>query len=180
MTENSTAVWKWILGAAVDVTLDPDTANPYLILSEDRKQVSVGDTRQDLPDNPERFDHVVSVLGRQGFTSGRHYWQVEVGEKAQWYVGVARDSINRKGVINLNPNNGYWTVWLKDGKFKALIDTSVPLSVKPRKVGVYLDYEEGQVSFNNVETRSHIYTFTETSIHTSALLLMLLVKTQPR
>ncbi|MGH0189715.1 UNVERIFIED_CONTAM: hypothetical protein FKN15_037464 [Acipenser sinensis] len=157
-------LWKWILDAAVDVTLDPDTANPYLILSEDRKQVSDGDTRQDLPDNPERFDHVVSVLGRQGFTSGRHYWQVEVGEKAQWYLGVARDSINRKGKIQLDPNNGYWTVWQRDGEYKALADPSIPLplSVKPQKVGVYLDYEAGQVSFYNVETRSHIYTFTDT------------------
>ncbi|XP_058877648.1 E3 ubiquitin-protein ligase TRIM39-like [Acipenser ruthenus] len=164
MTEICTPVWKWILDAAVDVTLDPDTANPYLILSEDRKQVSDGDTRQNLTDNPERFDHVVSVLGMQGFTSGRHYWQVEVGEKAQWYLGVARDSINRKGKIQLDPNNGYWTVWRRDGEYKALADPSIPLplSVKPRKVGVYLDYEAGQVSFYNVETRSHIYTFTDT------------------
>ncbi|XP_041095365.1 zinc-binding protein A33-like [Polyodon spathula] len=164
MTENCTAVWKWILGAAVDVTLDPDTANPYLILSEDRKQVSDGDMKQELPNNPKRFDRVVSVLGRQGFTSGRHYWQVEVGEKTQWYLGVVRASINRKGMIKLNPNNGYWTVWMNGGEFKALADPSIslPMSVKPRKVGVYLDYEEGQVSFYNVEIRSHIYTFTET------------------
>ncbi|KAK1150638.1 hypothetical protein AOXY_G33668, partial [Acipenser oxyrinchus oxyrinchus] len=153
-----------IILPVMDVTLDPDTANPYLILSEDRKQVSDGDTRQDLPDNPERFDPVVSVLGRQGFTSGRHYWEVEVGEKAQWYLGVARESINRKVVIQLNPNNGYWSVWLRDGEYKALADPSISLilSVKPRKVGVYLDYEAGQVSFYNVETRSHIYTFTDT------------------
>ncbi|KAK6468549.1 hypothetical protein HHUSO_G33270, partial [Huso huso] len=153
-----------IILPVMDVTLDPDTANPYLILSEDRKQVSDGDTRQNLTDNPERFDPVVSVLGRQGFTSGRHYWEVEVGEKAQWYLGVARESINRKGKIQLDPNNGYWTVWQRDGEYKALADPSISLilSVKPRKVGVYLDYEAGQVSFYNVETRSHIYTFTDT------------------
>ncbi|MGH0158509.1 UNVERIFIED_CONTAM: hypothetical protein FKN15_035575 [Acipenser sinensis] len=138
-------VWKWILDAAADVTLDPETAHPSLILSEDRKQVRLGDTRQSLPDNPKRFDPVVSVLGRQGFTSGRHYWQVEVGEKTAWELGVARDSINRKGAIQLNPNNGYWTVWLRDGEYKALADPSIPLplSLKPQKVGVYLDYEEG-------------------------------------
>ncbi|XP_058875433.1 E3 ubiquitin-protein ligase TRIM39-like [Acipenser ruthenus] len=161
MTEICTAVWRWILDAAADVTLDPDTAHPSLILSEDRKQVRLGGTRQTLPDNPKRFDPVVSVLGWQGFTSGRHYWQVEVGEKTEWYLGVARESINRKGNITLTLKNGYWTVWLKDGEYKAP-DITLPLNVKPRKVGVYLDYEEGQVSFYNVETRSHIYTFTDT------------------
>ncbi|XP_058877649.1 E3 ubiquitin-protein ligase TRIM39-like [Acipenser ruthenus] len=157
-------VWKWILDTAANVTLDPDTVHPKLILSEDRKQVRLGDTRQPLPDNPKRFDYVVSVLGRQGFTSGRHYWQVEVGEKTKWELGVARESINRKGMITRSPKNGLWIMWLKDGEYKALTDpwTPLPLSVKPQKVGVYLDYEEGQLSFYNVETRSHIYTFNDT------------------
>ncbi|XP_041093147.1 E3 ubiquitin-protein ligase TRIM39-like, partial [Polyodon spathula] len=152
------------LFSTADVTLDPDTANPYLILSEDGKQVSDGDTRQDLPDNPERFNPVVSVLGRQGFTSGRHYWQVEVGEKNAWTLGVARMSISRKGKITLSPKNGYWTVWLRDAKYQALASPSIslPLSVKPWKLGVYLDYDEGQVSFYNANTSSHIYTFTDT------------------
>ncbi|XP_041099516.1 zinc-binding protein A33-like, partial [Polyodon spathula] len=153
------------LFSTADVTLDPDTANRYLILSEDGKQVRLGATRQDLPDNPERFDPVVSVLGRQGFTSGRHYWQVEVGEKNAWSLGVARESTNRKGNITLSPKNGYWTLWLRDGEYKALADSSIPpprLSVKPRMLGVYLDYDEGQVSFYNANTSSHIYTFTDT------------------
>ncbi|XP_041092373.1 E3 ubiquitin-protein ligase TRIM39-like isoform X3 [Polyodon spathula] len=164
MTENYSAVWKWILSAAVNVTLDPDTAHPKLILSEEGKQVSLGERRQALPDNPERFDYVVSVLGRQGFTSGRHYWQVEVGEKTRWELGVAKKSINRKGMISRSPRNGYWTVRLRDGGYEALADHFIPLplSVKLRKVGVYLDYEEGQISFYNVESRSHIYTFTDT------------------
>ncbi|XP_041092371.1 E3 ubiquitin-protein ligase TRIM39-like isoform X2 [Polyodon spathula] len=157
-------LWKWILSAAVNVTLDPDTAHPKLILSEEGKQVSLGERRQALPDNPERFDYVVSVLGRQGFTSGRHYWQVEVGEKTRWELGVAKKSINRKGMISRSPRNGYWTVRLRDGGYEALADHFIPLplSVKLRKVGVYLDYEEGQISFYNVESRSHIYTFTDT------------------
>ncbi|MGH0182310.1 UNVERIFIED_CONTAM: hypothetical protein FKN15_009219, partial [Acipenser sinensis] len=147
-----------------DVTLDPDTAQASLILSEDGKQVRYGGTRQTLPDNPKRFDQYADVLCRQGFTSGRHYWQVEVGEKTAWELGVARDSINRKGEITASPKYGLWVVWLKDGEYKALASPSItlPLNVKPRKLGVYLDYEEGQLSFYNVETRSHIYTFTDT------------------
>ncbi|XP_041089997.1 E3 ubiquitin-protein ligase TRIM39-like [Polyodon spathula] len=154
-------VWKWIICAAADVTLDPDTAHPYLILSEEGKQVSCGNTQQALPDNPKRFDYVASVLGKQGFTSGRHYWQVEVGEKTAWYLGVVRESINRKGESILSPETGYWTLSLRDGKYETLVGPPIPLSVKPRKVGVYLDYEEGHLSFYNVETRSHIYTLND-------------------
>ncbi|XP_029111929.1 zinc-binding protein A33-like [Scleropages formosus] len=158
-----TFVWKWLRKAAADVTLDPVTANLWLILSKDKKQVRLGNTQQDLPDNPQRFSPVVSVLGKEGFSSGRHYWEVQVGDKTDWALGVARESVNRKGKNSLSPNNGYWTILLNNGnEYKALADSSVSinLSVKPQKVGVYVDYEEGQVSFYSVETRSHIYTFT--------------------
>ncbi|XP_015201514.2 zinc-binding protein A33-like [Lepisosteus oculatus] len=158
------SVWNWILEASVDVTLDPNSAHPSLILSADGKQVRLGDQRQTLPDSPQRFDPVVSVLGREGFSSGRHYWEVEVGEKTKWTLGIARESINRKGDIDLGPENGYWTMWFRNNQYKALEDTSVllSLSTKLKKVGIYLNYEEGQVSFYNVETRNHIYTFNDT------------------
>ncbi|XP_049338042.1 E3 ubiquitin/ISG15 ligase TRIM25-like isoform X8 [Astyanax mexicanus] len=63
--------YLWISLCAVDVTLDPDTAHPELILSDDGKQVTIGYTYQNLPDNPERFDYAASVLGKEGFSSGR-------------------------------------------------------------------------------------------------------------
>ncbi|XP_066578137.1 E3 ubiquitin-protein ligase TRIM39 [Amia ocellicauda] len=150
---------------AVDVTLDANTAHPHLILSEDGKQVRAGVEPQALPDNPERFDTGVNILGKEGFSSGRHYWEVEVGEKTGWDLGVARESINKKGMITLRPEDGYWTLWLRNGnEYKALAAPSVllPLSPKPRTVGVFVDYGGGQVSFYNVEARSHIYTFTDT------------------
>uniref|UniRef100_A0A4W5PGJ9 B30.2/SPRY domain-containing protein n=1 Tax=Hucho hucho TaxID=62062 RepID=A0A4W5PGJ9_9TELE len=147
---------------AVDVTLDPGTAHPRLILSEDGKQLKSGDIKQDLPDNPERFDAVPYVLGKEGFSPGRFYYEVQVKGKIGWTLGVARESINRKKKIDLRPENGTWTVWLRDGQYKAFTGPSVVLSLreKPQKVGVFVDYEKGQVSFYNVEARSHIYSFT--------------------
>uniref|UniRef100_A0A674F248 E3 ubiquitin-protein ligase TRIM39-like n=1 Tax=Salmo trutta TaxID=8032 RepID=A0A674F248_SALTR len=147
----------------VDVTLDPDTAHPKLIMSEDGKQVRHGNTKQHLPDKPVRFSTCPCILGKEGFSSGRFYYKVMVKGKTDWALGVARDSITRKGDIKLNPTNGYWTVWLRNGEqYTALSSPTVPLSLreKPQKVGVFVDYEEGQVSFYDVEARSHIYSFT--------------------
>ncbi|CAM4652596.1 unnamed protein product [Caretta caretta] len=87
----------------VNVTLDPNTAHPELVLSEDQKSVRRGDTWQDLPNNPERFDTELCVLGCEGVTSGRHCWEVEVGDGQYWAVEVARESVRRKGWINYNP-----------------------------------------------------------------------------
>ncbi|XP_059385942.1 E3 ubiquitin-protein ligase TRIM39-like isoform X2 [Carassius carassius] len=157
---------KWMQQYAVDVTLDPDTAQPNLILSDDGKQVRRGDIRQKLPDKPERFDPCPGVLGKEGFSSGRFYFEVQVKGKTNWDLGVARESINRKGQITVSPSDGYWTVILRNGdEYKAGAGPSVSLSlrVKPQRVGVFVDYEEGLVSFYDVESSSHIYSFTAQS-----------------
>uniref|UniRef100_A0A671T4A1 Uncharacterized protein n=1 Tax=Sinocyclocheilus anshuiensis TaxID=1608454 RepID=A0A671T4A1_9TELE len=139
---------------AVDVTLDPDTAHPKLILSNDGKQVRHGDIKHELPDYPERFNY------------SRFYIEVQLKGKSQWDLGVARESINRKGKIRVSPQDGFWTVALRNGdEYWACADPCVYLSlrVKPQKVGVFVDYEEGLVSFYDVESRSHIYSFTAQS-----------------
>ncbi|KAK3545956.1 hypothetical protein QTP70_016983, partial [Hemibagrus guttatus] len=154
---------KRIQQYAVNVTLDPDTANPQLILSADGKQVTDGDTRQILPDTPQRFDTCPCVLGKQSFSSGRFYYEVQVRGKTAWDVGVATESINRKGKITLNPQNGFWTVWLRnENQYKARAGPSVPLTLREKVevVGVFVYYEEGLVSFYDVKSRSHIYSFT--------------------
>ncbi|XP_039507103.1 E3 ubiquitin-protein ligase TRIM21-like, partial [Pimephales promelas] len=148
----------------VIVTLDPETAHPKLLFSEDDKQVGYGETRQIVPDNPWRFDKCPSVLGKEGFSSGKFYFEVQVEGKTEWDLGVARESVIRKGIITLSPRNGLWTLWLRNGgEYKACDCQSVSLSlkVKPQKVGVFVDYEEGLVSFYDVEARSHIYSFTD-------------------
>ncbi|XP_073707384.1 E3 ubiquitin-protein ligase TRIM39-like isoform X2 [Garra rufa] len=163
LTQTVSRELKWMQQYAVDVTLDPDTAQPRLILSDDGKQVRDGDIRQKLPDNPERFDQCVYVLGKEGFSSGRFYFEIQVKGKTDWDLGVARESINRKGEIIASPSDGYWTVILRNGnEYTACDDPRVSLSlrVKPQRVGVFVDYEEGLVSFYDVESSSHIYSFT--------------------
>ncbi|XP_038831105.1 E3 ubiquitin-protein ligase TRIM21-like [Salvelinus namaycush] len=159
---------------AVDVTLDPDTAFPYLNVSEDRKQVTLGDVLKTLPNNPERFDYNPSILGKNEFSSGRFYYEVQVEGKTWWRLGVARKSANRKGWLPLTPENGFWTLGLKSGYhqyhrhwycanmydnlfFLPFFSGEPPT---PQKVGVFVDYEEGLVSFYDVKARSHIHSFT--------------------
>ncbi|XP_031692526.1 E3 ubiquitin-protein ligase TRIM39-like [Oncorhynchus kisutch] len=154
---------KRIQQYAGDVTLDPDTAHPNLILSEDGKQVRCGETVRNLPDNPKRFDRFAIVLGKDCFSSGRFYYEVMVKGKTKWTLGVARESIDRKRNISLSPEDGLWTVLLRDGnvhKASTYPPFLLSLKEKPQKVGVFVDYEEGQVSFYDVEARSHIYSFT--------------------
>ncbi|XP_068579623.1 E3 ubiquitin-protein ligase TRIM21-like isoform X2 [Cebidichthys violaceus] len=154
---------KRVQQSAVDVTLDPDTAHPNLILSDDGKQVKHGDVKKNLPDNPERFDRCLIVLSKQSFFAGRFYYEVQVKGKTEWDLGVARESINRKGRITLSPQNGYWTIMLRnENEYKACVDSSVRLSLKsqPQKVGVFVDYEEGLVSFYDVDAAALIYSFT--------------------
>ncbi|KAK3568043.1 hypothetical protein QTP86_029106 [Hemibagrus guttatus] len=157
---------KRIRQYAVDVTLDPDTAHPKLTLSADRKQVTHGDTRQTLSDTPERFDICPGVLAKQSFSSGRFYYEVQVRGKTEWTFGVSRQAINRKGGITLTPEKGFWTLTLRnENQYKACASPSVPLTLteKVEKVGVFVDYEEGVVSFYDVEAKSCIYSFTAQS-----------------
>ncbi|KAM3609731.1 uncharacterized protein V6R79_019488 [Siganus canaliculatus] len=147
----------------VEVTLDPDTAFPKLILSDDGREVKRGNVKKNLPNNPERFDSCNCVLAKQSFSSGRFYYEVQVKGKTKWDLGVAKESINRKGKITASPQNGFWTIWLRnENQYKALDGPSVPLSLKPgpEKVGVFVDYEEGLVSFYDVDAAALIYSFT--------------------
>ncbi|XP_016421646.1 E3 ubiquitin-protein ligase TRIM39-like [Sinocyclocheilus rhinocerous] len=148
---------------AVDVILDPNTAHPKLILSKDGKQVSHGGSWRDVPNNPERFDSSACVLGKDGFSCGRFYFVVQVGDKTEWDLGMTRESIERKGKVTVCPEKGFWCIWLRNGgEYVANEYCPVPLSLKdkPQKVGVFVDYEEGLVSFYNVETKALIYSFT--------------------
>nr|XP_027798676.1 E3 ubiquitin-protein ligase TRIM68 isoform X1 [Marmota flaviventris] len=148
---------------AADVRLDPDTAYSRLIVSEDRKCVHYGEIQQKLPDNPERFYRYNIVLGSQCISSGRHYWEVEVGDRSEWGLGVCTENVDRKEVVYLSPQYGFWVIRLRKGtEYRAGTDKYLLLSlpVPPHRVGVFLDYEAHDISFYNVtDNGSHIFTF---------------------
>uniref|UniRef100_A0A672Q3V7 Uncharacterized protein n=1 Tax=Sinocyclocheilus grahami TaxID=75366 RepID=A0A672Q3V7_SINGR len=148
---------------AVDMTLDPDTSNPWLVVSADRKCVTDGNVERNVPNNAERFDMAPCVLAREPISRGRGYWEVGVSGKTAWDLGVARKSVNRKGLVTLSPEDGYWAVCLRGGtEYRACDGESVLLSLKtlPQRIGIYVDYEKGQVSFYDTSARTHIYSFT--------------------
>nr|XP_020146088.1 E3 ubiquitin-protein ligase TRIM11 isoform X2 [Microcebus murinus] len=145
-----------------DVTLDPDTANPELVLSEDRRSVQRGDLRQALPDSPERFDPGPCVLGQERFSSGRHYWEVEVGDRSSWALGVCREDANRKEQGELSASNGFWILVFLGSYYNCPERAFAPLREPPRRVGVFLDYEAGHLSFYSATDGSLLFVFPET------------------
>ncbi|XP_053235561.1 zinc finger protein RFP-like isoform X2 [Podarcis raffonei] len=161
-----------------NVTLDPDTAHPELILSEDQKSLRWGDKPQALPDNPERFSDRPCVLGREGFTAGRHFWEVTVGSGGWWALGVARKSVERKGSFSLSfvdfcPERGIWAVGKWESEYCACTfpdDSPLSLSEKPRRIRVTLDYEGGRVSFSDADSGAELYTFSGASFSGETLL----------
>ncbi|CAK6963124.1 E3 ubiquitin-protein ligase TRIM39 [Scomber scombrus] len=132
-------------------------------LSKGLTSVSNSGCLRELPDNPERFGHFVFVLGSEGFTSGRHAWEVEVGDKVDWMLGVVKGSIDRKGRISGCPEGGFWMISHYEGEYSAMTRPSTPLHLEGEltRVRVHLDYDGGEVSFSNPISMTPIYTFTD-------------------
>ncbi|XP_051743780.1 butyrophilin subfamily 1 member A1-like isoform X6 [Ctenopharyngodon idella] len=148
----------------VNVILDADSAHPRLVVSHDGKQVRDGNRELKLVDEEtNKFDEYLGVLGKDGFSSGSFYFEVQVKDQTKWDVGVARESVNRTGwMISLSPDDGYWTVGLRYGKYWTRNSpyVSLSLTVKPQRVGVFVVYEKGLIYFYDVESMTHIYSFT--------------------
>ncbi|XP_072894039.1 E3 ubiquitin-protein ligase TRIM39-like [Hemitrygon akajei] len=153
----------------VSVTLDVETAHPRLEVSEDRKSVRRTGTRRNLPDTGKRFTDWACVLGSEGFTSGRHYWEVEVTGIRGWGLGVAAEFVERKRFFSPSPETGFWVIrrdcevlYRDYDVIRGLTSPESRLAADPipGRVGVYLSYESGTVSFYNAETKSHLHTFT--------------------
>ncbi|XP_055974862.1 tripartite motif-containing protein 60-like [Sorex fumeus] len=149
----------------VDVFLDPETAHHDLTVSEDRKTVRYGRTRQKSTHSPWKFYLFPAVLGSKGYNAGRHYWQVEVKDKVGWIVGVCKETfLGRNQAPNqaFSVQDGLWGIgrWDVDD-YVALGPQKIDLFpvVMPTKIGIFLDCDLGEVFFYNLSDKSHLYTF---------------------
>lgn len=141
------------------VILDPNTAARILYLSEDLSRVRHGNTKQhQIPLNQERFTKYPTVLGSEGFTSGVHHWDVEVGDHPEWSIGVAKESVKRKGEVCVSPQYGFWCLWHGEGEYINSFGKSVPVEKHPEKIQVKLDCDKGEVSFYDSDHMTHLYT----------------------
>ncbi|XP_034398225.1 tripartite motif-containing protein 35-like [Cyclopterus lumpus] len=141
------------------VILDPNTAAYSLHLSDDLTSVRRGDTNQKLPENPERFSKYSDVLGSEGFSSGKHSWDVEVGDHPFWLVGLVKESVDRKGEI---PVSQIWCLFHDSGTYTNGAGQTVRVKKSLQRIRVQLDYDMGEVSFYDPEDMTHIYTHRDT------------------
>ncbi|XP_077327277.1 E3 ubiquitin/ISG15 ligase TRIM25-like [Lithobates pipiens] len=159
-------VYFYLQGAA-DILLDVNTADNYLQISDDRKTVSMGAVYQTYPDTPERFLYCSQVMSSQSFSSGRHYWEMDVGRSHQWRVGMCYPSIERDGCASIiGDNNESWGLDREDDEYMATHNNDwIPLPTNPcsNRVRIYLDYEAGRISFYDLcDPIRHLHTFTTT------------------
>ncbi|XP_010187788.1 PREDICTED: E3 ubiquitin-protein ligase TRIM39-like [Mesitornis unicolor] len=146
----------------VDVTLDADTAHPRLEISDDGKSVKDTGTIRNVPSKEKRFDSHTFVLAKKGYTCGRHYWEVDVGKRRSWVLGIVRESVTRKGTLTPSPKNGFWAIGLAAGRdYWAYTDpwTRVSVSGKLQKIGIFLDISTRKISFYYVHKKTALYTF---------------------
>ncbi|KAL3975378.1 hypothetical protein ACER0C_021264 [Sarotherodon galilaeus] len=144
------------------VILDPNTAHPILYLSDDLTSVRLGDTKQQLPDNPERNTNYTNVFGSKGFISGKHSWEVEVGDHPDWNLGLVKESVDKKGECFASPKCGIWCLWHHSGKYNNGDGETVRVKKSFQRIRVQLDYDRGEVSFYDPEDMTHIYTYRDT------------------
>ncbi|XP_067375903.1 nuclear factor 7, brain-like [Channa argus] len=143
------------------VILDPNTANPRLYLSDDLTSVRRGDTKQQLPNNPERYTKYATVLGSEGFSSGKHSWEVEVGDHPRWNVGLVKESVNKEEG-SVSPKLGFWCLVYCDRKYSDVLGKTVKVKKILQRIRVQLDYDRGEVSFYDPKDMTHIYTHRDT------------------
>ncbi|XP_038868602.1 tripartite motif containing 105 isoform X2 [Salvelinus namaycush] len=155
-------MFKSLKPGPAPVTFDVDTAHPSVYVSRDRTIAVDCDSMVPYQPNPKRFLQSVNVLGAQGFQDGRHYWEVGVGSKAKWDLGVASERVDRQARVKLSPESGYWTLRLREGdQYSAGTQPWTRLQVgwSPQRIGVFLDCDERKVSFYNADDMSLLYSF---------------------
>ncbi|KAM4606522.1 neoverrucotoxin subunit alpha-like, partial [Polymixia lowei] len=151
-----------------ELTLDPNTVSRNLSLSERNRKVAEVEEEQSYPDHPERFNCYHQVLCREGLT-GRCYWEVE--RRGNVYIGVTYRGIKRRGDgddCGIGGNDKSWRLFCSDSRYYAWYNNRrTNISLLPsgcNRVGVYLDWSAGSLSFYRVssDTLTHIHTFHST------------------
>ncbi|XP_074158107.1 putative E3 ubiquitin-protein ligase TRIML1 [Sminthopsis crassicaudata] len=148
-TWSVTGMREMLMSFHKDITFDPESAHPHLLLSEDLKRIQYGSICQDLPDNKGRLDSSLVVLGAQEFTSGRHYWEVELGDKTEWELGICKDPIRRKGLIFFSSEH-VRTITGSTSENEFFFwnsENGCHCSTSGHKVGIFLDYEMRYIAF---------------------------------
>nr|XP_051698359.1 erythroid membrane-associated protein isoform X3 [Oryctolagus cuniculus] len=145
----------------VSPSLDPATASPKLSLSEDQKSVRRLLFDQDLPPSASRFDQDPCVLAQEQFFTGQYYWEVEVGDRKAWTLGVCLGSVGREGRVPKAPQHGLWAVEFYKERLQALSYPRTQLRPPQHlcRVGVFLDCDRGKISFHNAADGSLVYAF---------------------
>ncbi|XP_043088624.1 NACHT, LRR and PYD domains-containing protein 3-like isoform X1 [Puntigrus tetrazona] len=155
---------------ACDLTLDPNTANTRLVLSEDNRKVMRVKGSQPYPDHPDRFEHVSQVLCSETLT-GRCFWETEWSGSGDVQISVCYKDIKRKGlrtdsVFGLNENS--WSLICSGHKFTVCHNnnsTEVSSEGSCKRAAVFLDESSSALSFYSVSdthTLTHLHTFTHT------------------
>lgn len=145
---------------AVDLTLDPYTTSNWLKVSDDGKRLTFRGRQQIFSSFFGRpFKYLPYILAKEGFSSGRFYYEVQVGSCNRWLLGVVKEFINREIYSIPTTEDGAWILNTPSNMFLNQIQT----------VGVFVDYEEGKVSFHDVEARSEICTFIGGSVKETTL-----------
>ncbi|XP_040212150.1 E3 ubiquitin-protein ligase TRIM21-like [Rana temporaria] len=150
-----------------NLLLDEKTAHKKLALSADLKMATVSNINQNKPYLLERFYEYCQVMSIESFSSGRHYWEVEIGDNEVWDIGVCYPTIDRGLDGDFGLSDKSWCLGVSDGELFARHDCEceffVYLESPVQKVGVCLDYEGGRLSFYQLsDPIRHLHTFTTT------------------
>ncbi|XP_067219934.1 myosin heavy chain, cardiac muscle isoform isoform X1 [Chanodichthys erythropterus] len=142
---------------------DANTAHRRLILSQNQKEARTSLLARPVPNNPERYDTAIAVLAKDGYDSGKHYWEIGVVGRNCYVLGVTKSSSQRKGILTYGPSAGYWVILQKrDGALVALADRQVQIDPRgtPSAIGVQVDFKNKLVIFYNAARKQEIYRFT--------------------
>ncbi|XP_051570972.1 zinc-binding protein A33-like isoform X1 [Myxocyprinus asiaticus] len=156
-------VWQKMQAVAKynPIILDPNTAHPCLTLSDDLTSLHYSIPNHGRPDNPERFHVSAEVLGSTAFSSASHCWEIEVGENEDWILGLASENVKRDQEVPARPENGFWTICLRDGQYRAMASppTALKVNEKLQRVKVQLNWDRREVVFSNSACQEILYSF---------------------